>query len=157
MHVGYANSEAMRVCGVSLETARQIEGVQVETVAFLGIEAQRKEQLSGVFLGIEALGLFRAYVLEIALQVPDCVKAMKYLTELASQNGVTTHCEMMMGALNLPLEHALFDAVFNDDNIVLLEHSCEFLIRFARKEILPSLGPLPPKKTNRCKSREKTR
>ncbi|MCX5736960.1 MAG: amidohydrolase family protein, partial [Proteobacteria bacterium] len=102
-HFVYANSAALRKYKVTRD--------DTETN---GIVAGPDGEPTGQFLGTTAAHRILAEPLA-ELVVPEiAMGSVRFLMDLSRQNGITTTSDLAFGAINLPLEEAVFDKYFND-------------------------------------------
>jgi predicted amidohydrolase YtcJ len=102
-HFVYANSAALRKYKVTKADTRTN-----------GIGAGPDGEPNGQFLGTTAAQRILGEPMSELLRPDVALRSIRFLMDLSRQNGVTTTSELAYGALNLPLEEAVFDKYFND-------------------------------------------
>eukprot|EP00756_Hemistasia_phaeocysticola_P008396 Hpha_TRINITY_DN14610_c1_g3::TRINITY_DN14610_c1_g3_i1::g.48296::m.48296 len=102
LHCGYCNTYAMKLLGLDAKKWGKVPGVICD----------EDGELAGQFLALQALAALRPLFGKV-LQPKRACHSIRYMTELARQNGITTMSEMMLGGVQLTLEGLLYKHFFN--------------------------------------------
>ena len=103
-HFAYGNTALIKERGYTASLAKTVHGVQ------LGDDGE----LNGQFLGKRATAFVLSDYVASRMKTPLVEKALDFLVDLSVQGGITTQSEMVLGAVDLDAEAAIYGRYFND-------------------------------------------
>jgi len=114
LHMIFVNSKFLSLAKLTFENCGHVNGVGVYRKVN---PVTRKEEfrLKGQFMGHDAILIVNKIIVRGLAHLKNMCEAMRHSVELARQGGITTLCELLLGAINVNLEENLYDAFFNDD------------------------------------------
>eukprot|EP01064_Diplonema_japonicum_P028745 TRINITY_DN4491_c2_g1_i1.p1 TRINITY_DN4491_c2_g1~~TRINITY_DN4491_c2_g1_i1.p1 ORF type:complete len:617 (+),score=167.50 TRINITY_DN4491_c2_g1_i1:52-1902(+) len=113
LHYAYVNKRTLKWACVVCKDAKEKGGEGVRTRFVTRDNGEEDEELTGCFLGNNAMSCIMGKITDIVIDGQFSIDAMKRTVDLACLHGATTVSELGMGLVNLEKEEQLLPYVFN--------------------------------------------